>query len=200
MIHLKLKHFLILKKVVVSVNRTFTEHILTVWQWKNDKPSWSVITEIKQKLHLGAYSYSWDRKQYQPDQKGLVWTWGASLERSQSSTRWIETLWVSHLHSWQSLPASCCAHGATLLFFMNLLLKEAEDRVPDAKHSFFIKSSDDMRLLLKLVHCVVTRWPHGTDGGPHWRDAPLLEAPKSAAASSPLPAAYFKIIVMVLDK
>lgn len=58
---------------------------------------------------------------------------------------------LSHLHSWHSLPASCCLPGATLLFFMNLLLREAEDSVPDAKHCFFIKSKDVMRLVLELL-------------------------------------------------
>lgn len=50
------------------------------------------------------------------------------------------------------MAASCCPPGATLLFLMNLLLKEAEDTVPEVKHSFFIKFCDDMRAGLGLLH------------------------------------------------
>lgn len=78
-----------------------------------------------------------------------------------------------HLHSWQSPSASCWCPGATLLFFfMNLLFNEAEDRVPDAKHSVFIKSSDDMRLVLKSVHYLRTESLQ-REGGPLWTDVPV---------------------------
>ncbi|XP_070695096.1 polyhomeotic-like protein 2 [Pempheris klunzingeri] len=55
--------------------------------------------------------------------------YGAHPDLTQSLT--LGQLGVAHLHSRQSLSASCRPPGATLLFFMNLLLREAEDRVPE---------------------------------------------------------------------
>lgn len=133
---------------------------------------------------------------------------GFTTETNQSSTdgctgsrgltpvnsNFMRELSAFHLHSWHSLSASCCGPGATLLFFMNLLLREAEDRVPDVKHSFFIKSSDDMRLVLQLVN-YLRRWPHRTrcSSRSALKRCPISGRSKSEVMSSELPGTAFKI-------
>ena len=53
----------------------------------------------------------------------------------------------SHLLPTLASPASasCWVHGATFLLLFNLLFREAEDKVPDGKHSFVINARVDLR-------------------------------------------------------
>lgn len=103
----------------------------------------------------------------------------------------VKCVGASYLHTRAPAAASCCLRGATFRLRFSLLLKEAEDKVPDAKHSFFINTRDAFRCVRKGSACVAPQRRRG----PSALRTPSTGGAKLAAAYALLPLACYKIKV-----